>query len=213
MTKLTEKEKSSLEMSLKQTAEQANEHTRVCIILGYHDGLSPEELAKAFRLSLSTIYNYLKAYTCQEKTKNAPRGGTSSFLSKEQSQALIEYLKEHTYTKVKDICAYVREQYGISYSRSGLNDWLKEHEFVYKKPKKVPGKLDPQQQEDFIAAYQGLKEGLKPKEEIYFIDAVHPAYQSQAAFGWIQKGEEKTLQSTGKQVSLTCATNMMAVYV
>jgi transposase len=114
MLKLTEKEKSRLEISLKQTAEQANEHTRVCIILGYHDGLTPEELAKAFRLSLGTIYNYLKSYTCQEKIKNAPRGGSSSKLSQEQSQALVNHLKEQTYSKVKDICAYVRRTYEIT---------------------------------------------------------------------------------------------------
>jgi transposase len=68
---------------------------------------------------------------------------------------------------VKDICAYVKEKHGITYSRSGMTDWLKEHGFVYKKPKKVPGKLNPQQQEGFIEAYQELKKDLKPNEEIY----------------------------------------------
>jgi len=202
MVKLTEKEKSSLEMRLKQTLGQSNEHTRICVILGYNDGLTPEELAKAFRLSLATIYNYLKAYTSQEKIKNAPRGGSSSKLSQEQSQALVNHLKEQTYSKVKDICAYVRKTYEITYSRSGMTDWLKDQGFVYKKPKKVPGKLNPQQQEEFIGAYQELKKDLKTNEEIYFIDAVHPAHQCQPVCGWIQKGEEKTLQTTGNQVSL-----------
>jgi hypothetical protein len=32
-----------------------------------------------------------------------------------------------------------------------------------------------------------------------FMDAVHPEYQSQAVYGWIPKGETKTLGTTNKQ--------------
>ena len=134
MVKLQEKEKESLEKRLMKTVGQANEHTRLCVILGYDDGLSPEELAKVLRLSLPTIYNYLKAYTCQKQIKHGPRGGSNTKLTQDQSQALVNHLQEQTYTKVKDICAYVSKSYGITYSRSGMTDWLKDHGFVYKKP-------------------------------------------------------------------------------
>lgn len=199
---LTEKEKAALELNLKQTNEAVNAHNRSCVILGYNNGFSPETLSKLLHLSLSTIYNYLTDYNSEQKTNNKSRGGSSSKLNKEQSQDLMDHLKEYTYSKVNNICRYVKEQYAIGYSRSGMTDWLKDHGFVYKKPKKVPGKLNPAQQEAFIETYEALKKDLKPKEEIYFIDALHPAYQSQAAFGWIQKGEQKTLKTTGKQMSL-----------
>lgn len=198
---LTAEEKKSLELSLKQS-RQANERNRLCVILGHHDGLAVEELSKVLRLSPASVYNYLSDYQFNQKLKNDPKGGSSGKLSKEESQDLTSYLEENTYSKVKDICAYVKSKYGIIYSRSGMNAWLKEAGFSYKKPKKVPGKLNPELQEGFIKEYEELKSNLGPDEEIYFVDAVHPAYQSQAACGWIKKGEEKTLQTTGTQVRI-----------
>ena len=80
--------------------------------------------------------------------------------------------------------------------------WLNEQGFVYKQPIKVPGKLDPEKQETFIEEYEKLKKDLKPDEEIYFLDAVHPEFQSQSVSGWIKKGEVKTLPTTNKQYRL-----------
>jgi hypothetical protein len=47
-----------------------------------------------------------------------------------------------------------------------------------------------------------LKESLRAGEEIYFADAVHSEDQSQAVCGWIKKGTQKTLQTSGKQLRL-----------
>ena len=47
-----------------------------------------------------------------------------------------------------------------------------------------------------------LKANLKQDEDIYFIDAVHPEFQSQAVCGWILKTETKTLPTTNKQFRL-----------
>ena len=80
-----------------------------------------------------------------------------------------------------------------------MTDWLVKHGFTFKKPEKVPGKIDPTKQEQFIEEYQRLKESLQPSDELYFLDAVHPEYQSQAVCGWIKKGECKTLQTTARQ--------------
>lgn len=77
--------------------------------------------------------------------------------------------------------------------------WLKAQGFIYKEPIKVPGKLDPGKQENFIQAYECLKASLNEDEEIFFMDAVHPEFQSKAVCGWIKKGEIKTLPTTNAQ--------------
>jgi transposase len=212
MLKLTVDQKSILETRLRK-ARDASERNRLCVILGHHDGLTIKALAKALRISHATVCNYLRDFETDQKTKNDPRGGAESKLTKEQSETLSKHLAETTYLKVKHICAYVRKNYSVAYSRSGMTKWLEEHNFVFKRPKHVPGKLDPQRQEAFIAEYKELKSSLKPDEEIYFVDAVHPEHQSQPACGWIKKGVQKTLQSTGKQLRLhfagaVCLTGM-----
>lgn len=104
--------------------------------------------------------------------------------------------------KIKAIVQYVQDRFKVHYSRSGMTRWLIEHGFTYKRPQKVPGKLNPEQQAQFIEKYKALKESLQPGSEIYFCDAVHPEHQSQAVCGWIKKGACKTLQTSGKQLRL-----------
>jgi hypothetical protein len=53
-----------------------------------------------------------------------------------------------------------------------------------------------------IREYEELKAKLPKDHEIYFLDAVHPEFQSQSVCGWIKKGEIKTLPTTNKQYRL-----------
>lgn len=87
--------------------------------------------------------------------------------------------KKNTYLKAKEICKHVKDSYGITYSVPGMIAWLKDHDFVYKQPLKVPGKLDPTKQEAFIEKYEELKRSIPADHETYFLDAVHPEFQSQ----------------------------------
>lgn len=201
MNKLTVEQKRTFEIGLRKTRDVA-ERNRLCVILGHDEGLTIEELSRALRLSHSTICNYLKDYDSEQKTKNDPKGGSTPKLTQNQSQSLLRHLSETTYLRVKSICAFVRKTFDVVYSRSGMTFWLQINGFVFKRPKKVPGKLDPQQQEAFIRKYEELKATLPPNEDIYFVDAVHPEHQSQAVCGWIRKGVQKTLQTTGKQLRL-----------
>ena len=198
---LSEQEKRDLETGLKRVKD-LSEWRRVFVILSYDEGQSIEELARLTRLSQWTIEEYLKQYNSHNKTKSDPGGGSSSKLTSEETRALEEHLSKTTYLKVKSIVAYVGKTFGKQYSRSGMTKWLTEHRFTFKKPEKIPGKLDPVKQQQFIEEYERLKDALGPHDKLYFLDAVHPEYQSQAVCGWIKKGECKTLQTTGKQKRL-----------
>ena len=198
---LTQEERSKLEQELKRSKD-ATDWKRVFVILSYDDGMSIGELAKLTRLSPWTVEEYLKKYSSHNKTKNDPRGGSSSKLTENETKELEQHLSSTTYLKVKDIVVYVKKKFGKQYSRSGMTEWLIRHDFTFKKPEKVPGKLDPDKQKQFIEEYKSLKTSLGPSGELYFLDAVHPEYQSQAVCGWIKKGESKTLQTTAKQQRL-----------
>jgi len=193
--------KSQLERRVKQTRD-VHERLRLCVILSRSEGISPELIAQTHRISVSSVYQYLLDYEKETKTQHETKGGTESKLNKERTRELLLHLQEVTYLYTKDICRHVKAKYGIEYSRSGMNAWLKEHDFMYKEPHKVPGRLDPEKQMEFIEKYEELKANLPKNEEIYFLDAVHPEFQSQAVCGWIKKGETKTLSTTNKQYRL-----------
>jgi transposase len=201
MNRLTNQHRIYLEEQLKQSRD-IYERDRLRVILAYDDGLKAELIALVLRLSIRSVFGYLEDWKKEGKTQHEVKGGSESKLSSEQEKGLIKHLEETVYFRVRDIVKYVREKYKIEYCRSGMTKWLIEHEFVYKKPKKVPGKLDPKKQEAFIQAYEWLKAKISEQEEIYFCDATHPEYQSQEVCGWIRKGEVKTLATTGAQKRL-----------
>jgi transposase len=194
-------ERCNLEAHLKR-AKDSSEWKRLFVILSYDEGQSIEELARLTRLSKWTVKTYLQEYHSSNKTKNDPRGGSSSKLTEGETKELEDHLSKNTYLKVKNIVSYVKKTFGKQYSRTGMTDWLIKHDFTFKKPEKVPGKCDPSKQERFIEEYQRLKASLAPSDQLLFLDAIHPEYQSQAVCGWIKKGECKTLQTTAKQQRL-----------
>lgn len=198
---LSLEERNSLESDLRR-AKDAAEWKRLFVLLSYDEGQSVDELAVLTRLSKWTVEEYLKQYSSHKKTKNDPRGGSSSKLDETEANELEQHLAKTTYLKVKNIVAYVKKKFGKEYSRSGMTEWLIKRGFTFKKPEKVPGKCDPAKQEQFIEEYQQIKSALGLHDTLYFLDAVHPEYQSQAVCGWIKKGECKTLQTTGKQKRL-----------
>jgi transposase len=190
--------KQELERRARQTRD-VHERLRLCVILARSEGMSPESIAQAHRISVQSVYRYLSEYEVETKTRHNLRGGSQSKLSELQTIQLHDHLQKVTYLHVKKIREYVKTEYMVDYSISGMTFWLKENGFIYKQPIKVPGRLSPEKQEVFIEAYGALKANLAKDEEIYFMDAVHPQFQSQAVCGWIKKGEIKTLPTTSDQ--------------
>ena len=88
---LTEEERRGLEADLKRTKDSA-EWKRLFVILSYDEGQSVEDLARLTRLSAWTIEEYLKKYSSHNKTKNDPRGGSSSKLSEGEAKELERHL-------------------------------------------------------------------------------------------------------------------------
>ena len=182
-----------------KTTKDRHEHTRLCVILARSEGMSHELIAQAHRISSQSVYRYLAEYELEEKTQHDQRGGSDSKLDEVQTMELMSHLEKTTYLNAKQICQYVKATYQVDYTVSGMTGWLGLHGFVYKEPMKVPGKLDPEKQEAFIEAYEALKKTLGEEEKLFFMDAVHPQFQSQAVCGWIKKGEVKTLATTSAQ--------------
>lgn len=201
MLKLSPETKQQLEQKARKTRKK-DENKRLCVILARSEGISYELIAQVQRISVETVRRYVSEYEKENKTDHDSKGGRESKLNDEQSHELSDHLQKITYLYIKDIRKHVEKIYGVNYSRSGMNKWLIKHGFVYKEPVKVPGKLNPELQEQFIKFYQELKANLPKDAEIYFIDAFHPDYQSQAVSGWIKKGEMKTLPTTNKQTRL-----------
>ena len=201
MTYLTPQERQRLQ-ALHRVEKKKVVWDRIKTILALDEGFKPEEVARILLLSVPTVYRYMKEYQDEQKLTSHHKG-SESHLNTEQTQALIKHLKEKTYLCVKEIAQYIQNQYGISYTRSGLTQWLHEHAFRYKKPYSVPCKIDVQKQKEFIEFYKKLRRMTQQQNiPLYFADGVHPQYQTQLAYGWLYKGSQKRLPNTPKQTRI-----------
>jgi transposase len=90
----------------------------------------------------------------------------------------------------------------VQYTVSGLNKRLHQHQFSYKQPKGVPNKFDVDKQAAFIAYYEQLKNNLSENQPLLFMDAVHPTQATKITSGWIKKGVDKPIETTGSRTRL-----------
>lgn len=174
---------------------------RIKAVLAYSDGYSYAEISRILLLDDETIRRHIEEYF-REKKLRPKNGGSKCKLTDAESAKLIEHLADTTYLYVKDIVVYVKLEFGKKYSVSGMTKWLHAHGFSYKKPHAVPAKANKEKQQEFIKAYEELKEKAGKKEPIYFVDSVHPAHQTRLACGWIMKGVRKAIATTGRQYRL-----------
>ncbi len=167
---------------------------RIKAVVLYDEGYSLPEIAKILFLSDEAIRKHLIDYNNSAKLK-PENGGNYSKLTDEQEKKLAEHLEINNYVYASQIGLYIEKEYGVSYSLAGVIKLLHRLGFKYKKPKLIPGKLDIEKQEEFKLQYALLKGNLAKNEAIYFMDSVHPQYQTRARFGWIRKNTVKTLPS------------------
>src|SRR5277367_563951 len=194
---LNDQERTQLKIQHKQERD-GRVRDRIKAVLLYDKGWSPQQIAEALFISDQAVRNHIDDYKTSSKL-NPESGGSNEKLSQKQSDQLVVHLREHTYLYVKDIIAYVQATFGIIYTVPGMRTWLQRHEFSYKKPAVVPGKANKEQQQEWLAAYEKLRQGLSGDETICFIDGVHPTHNVQPAYGWIQKGVRKEIPAnTGR---------------
>jgi len=206
---LTDEERAQLKAQHKKERD-GRVRDRIKAVLLRDEGWTWMQIAHVLLLSEEVLRKHLKDYQSSKKL-NPENGGSREKLSLEQSKKLTSNLEEHTYLYTKDIVAYVRSTFGITYGVSGMCYWLKRNGFSYKKPSLVPGKANRQMQEIWISAYYKLKQSLKKDETICFVDGVHPTHNTQLSCGWIKKGERKEICSnTGRQrLNISGAVDLM----
>lgn len=197
---LSADQKSALE-SRHKTCRDKRECDRIKAVLLCDEGWSTNMIAQALRIHETNILRHLTDFVTRNKL-NSTSGGSTGYLDTEQTKRLIAHLCEVTYLHTHQIVAYIKEAFEVTYTVSGLNKWLHQHQFSYKQPKGVPHKFDVDKQTAFIADYTQLKDTLSDNEPLLFMDAVHPTQATKVTSGWIRKGVDKPIETTGSRTRL-----------
>jgi len=175
---------------------------RVKAVIALSKGFSAAQIAEILLFDEKTSRQYFDRYQQggiqMLLDDNYP--GAAPKLDEHQMSELEGYLEEHILPDAKSVIDHIDKHYRVRYSLSGVTDLLHSLGFSYKKPKHVPGKQDPVQQQAFLEEYEQLKASKGENDPIYFADATHPQHNSVPSYGWIKKGQEKELKANcGRQ--------------
>lgn len=183
-------------------ASNVREAYRINAVILLAQGRTAADVADALLIDADTVRTYFKRYK---------RGGIDALLRMNYvgSEALLDelqlaeldaHLRKHLHPTAESVARWVEERWGVRYSASGMAALLRRLGYVYKKPKRVPGKADRAAQEAHLEIYENLKQDKGEHDPIYFMDAVHPQHNPVPAHGWIKRGEERQLlTNTGRR--------------
>ena len=185
-----------------RAAKNKKEADKIKAVYLLSRGKTPQELAEVLMLDIDTIGNYRKRYEAGGVSGLLKNNyfGSEPMLSCAEIEEFSSHLETQTYLTVEAIVEHVKQVYSVHYSVSGMRQLLHRLKFVYKKAKTIPGKANAELQKAYLKM---LEETLKDKGEQdahYYLDGVHPQHNTQLAYGWIKKGQDKVVKSnSGRQ--------------
>jgi transposase len=163
------------------------------------DGWSCQEIAAALLLNDDTIRGWFKLFEQRgiEGLTSFDMGGSASFLSAAQEDALKAFVGATLPRSTRQVGAWIEQEFGLVYeSRSGLIALLHRLGLGYHKPNVIPAKLDEDKQKAFIENYEKLLNSLGDDEAVLFADAVHPTHAARPAGCWAPKQEKLAIEQT-----------------
>src|SRR6201987_1081172 len=162
-------------------------------------GWSAQQVADALLMNDDTFRDWHKLFEQRglEGLTSFDMGGSASFLSAAQENALKAFVGTTLPRSTRQVGAFIAQEFGLVYeSRSGWVALLHRLGLEYHKPQVIPRKLDEAKQKAFIGAYDKLLNSLGDNEAVLFADAVHPTHAARAVGCWAPKQDNLAIEQT-----------------
>lgn len=203
MELVLEKSQLLLLQELQRNTSDRDTYQKLTTLLMIHRKYPSQEIAFILGIDNSTVYRHFNQYGQSGNfdsylaTHYKPCAGKLNPGQKDQVKAYVQANVCHTSLQVLD---FIKDQFGVVYKPDSVIALLHRLGFVYKKTKLIPSKADLAKQELFIEEFRKTEQNLAPDELILFGDGVHPRHNTESAYAWIQKGQEKeVLSNTGRE--------------
>ncbi len=194
-------ERQALKARIRQTQERKIAD-RLRVIWYKAEGYPHHVIAHLLQLHLNSVTHYLQRYVSGglDAVCATHYDAPKPKLTAQQQEMLKLELRSCIYNTSQQVIAWVQEQFGVSYSISGMHHLLRKLGFSYKKNRLVPSKADPEAQRQFVQWFEKLRKALGPDDRIYFGDAAHVKHNAEAGYAWSAVGEPHLIPTnTGRQ--------------
>ena len=148
---LTDQERELISRRYKQEKNPRYRERLQCLLFKDR-GLTNIEVADPLQVVPETITDWLNLYQNGgvEALCRLVTGGSDSFLNEEQITRLTAELDKLVFQNAKQVCAWVQQQFDISYSERGMRDLLKRLGYTRQKAHLVPAQADLEAQAAFL---------------------------------------------------------------
>jgi transposase len=171
----------------RDSQEDARLRLRFIAILMLAVDTSIKNVAVTTGVSMKTIENWHRQYLtkgidCLNSFQYKPK---QPYLSDEQTQALCQWVKTTNPSRLKQIRAYIIEQFGIKYTIEAIRKLLHKHKLKLIQPKLLPGNPPSEDvQKNKIAEYFEMKSNCEPGTAFLFGDGMHLIHQNIPQLCW-----------------------------
>jgi transposase len=119
---------------------------------------------------------------CEEVFRYTPK---QTYLKPSQIEQLVAWVKESSPAKTKQVRAYIKEQFKVTYTVEAVRQILHKQGLKRIRPKEVPGKApSEEEQRAFVTQYEALKAASEPGTVLAFGDAMHLVHQNEPGYCW-----------------------------
>ena len=179
----------------KRSNARAAYRINAVILLG--TGWRLKQVKEALLLDDETLRSFVARYRqggIKGLTSTSYKGSQAK-IDKQQMDQLHDELEGRIHLTTASVIEYVKDTFNVTYTGSGMRDLLHRLGYEYKKPKLVPGNPDIEAQELFAEQYEEFMLKKPANIEVLFVDAVHPEHNALAAYGWVKRGQKRTVKT------------------
>lgn len=166
-------------------------------------------IIKIFSISISSFYNWYYKYNNGLDFFKHPNKRKHK-ITNEIEKFIIEYIKLNPLTKIKKIKEIIKNNFGLSISKTSIYNVLKKNNITYKQTYK---KINPYTDKQFKYKKTILKKQInKAKDNLISLDEMSIELNDIPPKGWNEKGKKcyiysKNKSLKGKRYSLVMATS------
>ncbi len=148
---LTDAQRAEITRRYKQEKNARFRERLQCLLLKDR-GHTNTEVAQMLLVVPETITVWLNLYDTGglETLCCLETGGSDGFLSEAQIAQLQAQLDTHVFQSAKEVCAWVENQFAVSYSQRGMCDLLKRLGYTRQKAHLVPAQANEEAQAAFL---------------------------------------------------------------
>lgn len=128
---------------------------RLHAILLLDDGQNAQSVCSILQIHPNTLKRWVKTFVTggEEALTTLNYAGGDGNLTVAQQQELVTWLDAEVRSTAEAV-AWVEQQFGVSYTDSGMVKLLKRLDYRFKQPDALPSKADPKKQAEWVETYR-----------------------------------------------------------